>query len=329
MNPIFLTSEQILTFVQPNALIEVMRECFQDLEMGDAVNYPRMVTNIDPKTKFGAMPAYSRRRQLLASKNLFVSSRFRDLGRSSHAGLLMLSDYNTGDIKLILDASVVTSLRTAAVSALATSLLARKSASTLGVCGAGGQAYDQIKYQMAVRNFKTVLIYNRTRENSEKLKSQIEEGIGKCAEVIICKELSEMLCQADVLNFLTSAKEPIVKSSDISAGTHVNAIGACRPFERELDFCNDQRLRIYYEDRNALMSEAYEVTLPLEQGSFKSSQVISSLGHLLIAKGQESDASDEDSKSQNVSVFKGIGIGAEDLYFAMHLYDQLSLKDHK
>jgi len=150
-----------------------------------------------------------------------------------------------------MDGTLITEMRTAAVSAAATKLLASSDAKILAILGSGVQARSHVQALRLVRNFEEIRVSSRTPEHAEHF-----------AEEIGAKAMSaeDAVGGADVIVTATNSKTPLFRGSWLKPGCHVNAIGACRPDWRELD---DDAMRnvVFVDSREAAMKESGDVIL--------------------------------------------------------------------
>ncbi|MBV9917655.1 MAG: ornithine cyclodeaminase family protein, partial [Solirubrobacterales bacterium] len=153
-------------------------------------------------------------------------------GLDSHQGTVTLFDGETGVPWAILDASAITTIRTAAVSRVATRLLAREDARVLAILGAGVQARSHLAALCAERRFEAVRLYAPTEAHARALaEAAARDGL----EVSIATSAQEAVAGADVVVTATTAREPVLRRDWLSPGAHVNAVGASQPSARELD----------------------------------------------------------------------------------------------
>src|SRR4051812_33770216 len=172
----------------------------------------------------GLMPAHrGGERPLFSLKAVCIFPANPSRGLDAHQGTVTLFDGETGVPSAILDASAITAIRTAAVSALATRLLAREDAATLAILGAGVQAEAHLSALRLVRDFERVLVYSPTRAHGERLGVEVAAGP------------EEAMRDADVVVTATNAREPVLERAWLAEGAHLNAVGASSPTARELD----------------------------------------------------------------------------------------------
>ena len=233
-------------------------------------------------------------------------------GRASHQGVIALFEGQYGSPVAVIDAGAVTAIRTAAVSAVATRLLARGDASRLAIIGAGVQARSHLSAMAAVRSLRRVRVWSR---NPDRCRAFVRSAQTELAiDVQMCVAARDAVEGADIVCTVTSASTPVVQSSWIASGTHVNAIGAHLPTERELDSETVRRARVFVDYMPAAMAEAGDVLMPIAEGCIDRSHVLGDLSQLLGNRVRGRLADDD------VTVFKSVGIAIEDIAAAAHVY---------
>jgi ornithine cyclodeaminase len=214
-------------------------------------------------------------------------------GLDSHQGFVVLFDGETGEPRAILNAGGVTAVRTAAVSAVATRLLAREDAGTLAILGTGTQAHSHLAAMRAVRDFERVVVWSasgRSLDGAESVASAEEAVRG-----------------ADVVCTVTSSAQPVVERAWLKPGTHVNAVGSSIPTTRELDTETMAAAALFVDRRESTVNEAGDYLFPLREGALDESHIRGELGELLIGAAEGRRSTDE------LTVFKSLGLAVEDL----------------
>src|SRR4051794_40446470 len=240
-----------------------------------------------PAHRGGAKPLFS-----LKAVCIFPGNPAR--GLDAHQGTVTLFDGETGAPTAILDASAITEIRTAAVSALATRLLARTDARTLGILGAGVQAAAHLDALRLVRDFDDVRVYspNHAERLGERVAASAEEAIRG----------------ADVVVTATNSREPVLERAWLAEGAHVNAVGASTPAARELDTATVAAAALFCDSRESLEHEAGEYRLAVEEGLIAgASHVRAELGE--VAAGLRPGRTDP----REITLFRSLGLGIEDL----------------
>ncbi|CAN5525109.1 MAG: ornithine cyclodeaminase family protein [Chloroflexi bacterium] len=227
-----------------------------------------------------------------------------DRGLPTIHALVAWFDAVTGQPLALLDGAMVTAMRTGAASGVATRLLARTDASTLGVIGAGGQAEWQIRAVLAARNIRRVLVYAPDSQRRERFAVRMEKATG--VATIAAESAEAAVCDADVLCCATTSVEPVFDAEWIRPGTHVNGIGAFRLGMVELPQELFERASIVAVDaREAAMAEAGDLVAAVERG------LVSEADLLEIGTFDAGWAETRD--PQAITVFKSVGLAIQDV----------------
>jgi ornithine cyclodeaminase len=232
--------------------------------------------------------------------------------RRTIQGVIVLFNGRYGGVVAIIDAEAITAIRTAAVSALATGLLARPDATRLAVIGSGVQAFSHVAAMAEVRPLREVRVWSPNAEHRAALARRIEAELG--IESRADSEACNAVANAGLICAATSANTPVLRSSWIARGSHINAVGAHRPTERELDSATVQQARVFVDHVPAAMAEAGDLLIPIAEGIIASSHVLGGLGDLL--GGRVAGRTDE----EEITIFKSVGLAIEDIVAAAHVY---------
>jgi ornithine cyclodeaminase/alanine dehydrogenase-like protein (mu-crystallin family) len=224
-------------------------------------------------------------------------------GLDAHQGLVTLFDGETGVPIAILDASAITAVRTAAVTAVATGLLARHGARTLAILGAGTQGRAHLRALGG--GFEQVRVYAPARAHAQALVEQV--GAGR-ASVSVAESAEDAVREADVVVTATSAREPVLRHAWLKPGAHVNAVGASTPQAREIDTATVAASALFCDSRESLGHEAGEFALAVSEGLITGIEhVRGELGEVLagLAPGRRDDG--------ELTLFRSLGLAVEDL----------------
>ncbi|MDB5660008.1 MAG: Ornithine cyclodeaminase [Cypionkella sp.] len=226
-------------------------------------------------------------------------------------GLVTLINGKTGAPLMTCDGAALTFRKTAADSALAVDLLARKNVEVLLVLGAGGLAPHVIEAHTAVRpSIRRVMIWNRNPQKATNLAASLKH---LPVDITTVHDLDDALPQADIVSCVTMATEPLVKGALLKPGCHVDLIGAYMPEMREADDDVVRRAgRIFVDTRNGCEGSG-EVAEPLARGLITREQIVADLFDLCQGAhaGRSSDS--------EITMFKNVGGGHLDLFTARHL----------
>lgn len=231
---------------------------------------------------------------------------------SIHA-LYTLFDAETGVPLAQLDASRLTSKRTACTSALAASFLAKKDAETLLVVGSGQVAHHLVQAHSTVREYREVLVWARNQQKGRDLVEQLQaNGYGQVRWV---EDLEQAVRRADVISCATLSPSPIIKGAWLRAGAHVDLIGSHTPKTREADDETIQKSSIFVDSREGALHETGELAIPIAKGILSPDEVKGDIVELCkgLVRGRESE--------QEITLFKSAGLAIEDLAAALLVYE--------
>jgi ornithine cyclodeaminase/alanine dehydrogenase-like protein (mu-crystallin family) len=268
------------------------------LARGELYNPLRAVVRPpEAPTLMGLMSAYRGGTDAVyALKAVCVAPGNAARGLDAHQGFVALYDGETGVVRALVNAGAITAIRTAAVSAVATRLLARPDARRLAILGAGTQARSHLEAMHAVLDLERVTVWSRTPEHAMALPG-----------VEVAGSARDALAGADVVVTVTTAREPIVEYGWLAAGAHVNAVGSSIPSTRELSSETMAHAALYVDRRESTLAESGDYLLAAADGAITPDAIRGEIGELLIGAvdGRRSD--------EELTVFKSLGLAVEDL----------------
>jgi ornithine cyclodeaminase len=316
MNVRFLSGADVRRLLPMAECIDIMAEALATLQRGDAVLPLRSAVWLpDRSGLLGLMPAYlGGARSGLGLKAVSIMPGNHATGRDSHQGLVLLFESRFGSPVAILDASSITEIRTAAVSGLATRILAREDASALAILGSGVQARSHLAAMMAVRTFERVRVWSRSEEHALRFARVEGERWGRPVEVR--RSAEDAVRGAHVICTTTAAREPVLAGAWLAPGAHVNAVGACFAGARELDTAAVARARVFVDRLESARAEAGDLLIPMAEGAIGESHVAGELGDLLLGRVEGRRTADE------ITLFESLGIAVEDVAVARYLFDK-------
>jgi ornithine cyclodeaminase len=289
-----LDEEDVRRLLPMADCIEAMAEALRSLARGEVYNPLRPVFRPPNEASLmGLMPAHrGGERPLWSLKALTIVPGNSSRGLDSHQGFVALFDGATGEPRALLNAGAITAIRTAAVSAVATRLLARADASTLAILGSGTQARSHLDAMRAVRSFDRVVLWSGSGRSLEG------------AESVATAE--EAVRSADVLCTTTASAEPIVHREWLKPGVHVNGVGSSIPTARELDTQTMADASLFVDRRESTLNEAGDFLIP-QREAVVPDHIRAELGELLLGTAEGRRSADE------ITLFKSLGLGVEDL----------------
>ena len=285
-----LDEPAVRRLLRMDALIPAMAEALRDLSAGRTVRPVRLMLPVAERGFFAAMPAYTG--GLGAKLVTFFPG---NTAVPTHHATILLFDPASGTPMAMMDGRLITEMRTAAVSAVATRYLARPDANVLAILGSGVQAGSHLEALRLVRDLAEVRVWSP--RNAAAFAER--HGVRAAASV------PEAVRDADLIVVATSARTPVLRGEWLSPGAHVNAVGACRPDWRELDDDLVRSARLYVESREAATRES---------GDVMAGTVVAEIGELVASAAPGRQTEDE------VTLFKSVGVAAEDIVAAALVY---------
>jgi thiomorpholine-carboxylate dehydrogenase len=297
---LFLDEEQVRKHLRMEELIPAMEKALVDFSAGKVTQPVRQVIPVDPPGGFyGMMPALTP--EGLGQKIVTFYPPNAERGIPTHMATILLNDPQTGAPLAVMDGRLITEMRTAAVSAAATKLLAQPNAKILAILGSGVQARSHAEALRLVRQFEEIRVWSPNKSHAE----QFAKEIGAKA-----MSAEAAVRDADVVVTATSSRMSILRGAWLRRGCHVNAVGACRPDWRELD---DDAMRnvIFVDSREAALKESGDVILP-------GAKIYAELGEALAGK--------INSRANEITIFKSLGMAVEDIAAALLVYRSATQK---
>jgi ornithine cyclodeaminase/alanine dehydrogenase-like protein (mu-crystallin family) len=297
------------------ACMGLMAEVLRSLGRGEGLNPLRTLMRLpEGRGILGMMPGVSGSPEGLGIKVVTVFPGNHGTAYDAHQGVVLLFDPDHGFPVGILDASEVTAIRTAAVSGVATRLLAREDARALALVGAGVQARTHLEAMLLARPFRSVRIFSRSAERRELFAQRARQRHGVDVEAV--SSAQEAVRGADVVCTVTSSREPVLKGAWIEAGTHVNAVGSSVKSSRELDTQAVVRSRLFVDRRESTVSEAGDYLFARDEGAVDERHILGEIGDLLLGRVEGRRSPDE------VTLFESLGLAVEDVAAAHYTLAQ-------
>jgi thiomorpholine-carboxylate dehydrogenase len=290
---LYLDEEQVRRRLRMKDLIEAMEKALIDFSAGKVIQPVRSIIPVDPPGGFfGMMPALTKE---LGIKLVTFYPPNAKRGIPTHMATIFLMDRETGAPLAVMDGRLITEMRTAAVSAVATKLLASPEAKILAILGSGVQARSHVEALRLVRPFEEIRVWSPTPAHAERFAREIG-AVATTAE--------QAVRDADVVVTVTSSKIPVLKGGWLKRGCHVNAVGACVSDWRELD---DEVMRnvVFVDSRAAALKESGDIIL-------SGATIYGELGEVLAGK--------LDPRRDETTIFKSLGLAVEDVAAALLVY---------
>ena len=197
----------------------------------------------------------------------------------THQGAVLLFEAERGRLLAMMDATSITAIRTAAVSGVATRLLAREDAGDLAILGSGTQARTHLEAMRTAREIRRVRVASKDLERARAFAERESGKHGIAIEPVA--SVREAVAGADIICTVTSSREPVLLGEWISPGAHVNAVGSSVPFARELDTAAVVRSRLYVDRRESALNEAGDFLIPKKEGAIGDDHIVGEIGEVL------------------------------------------------
>lgn len=307
MAMLVLNQREVEELLDMEGCIDAMEGALAALARGEVDMPLRFIFSpVDDPTLIGLMPAHrSGDAPLYSLKTVCVFPDNPKRGLDAHQGTVTLFDGETGVVRALLNASAVTAIRTAAVSGVATRLLAREDVKTLGILGAGVQARSHVEAMRAVRPFERVVAYSPTAEHARAFAEEVGAEVADSPEAAVR--------EADVVVTATSSVEPVLERDWLKPGTHVNAVGGRPPRMVELDPATIAESGFFVDRRESTENEAGDYLRALEEGAIGPDHIRGEIGEVLI--GAKPGRRDD----EEITVFRSMGLAVEDLAAAEYV----------
>lgn len=315
MKVLIADQDQVTRLFPMSEAIDVMRRTLVMLAGGDVLLPLRSMLALPGGERvLGLMPSYLGGLESVGVKVIAAFPANFGSEYDTHQGVVLVFDTERGLLRAIVDATSITAIRTAAVSGVATDLLARPNASDLAIIGAGTQAHTHLQAMLAVRPVRRVRVFSLPAGSAEAFAERESRLTGLPVQAVASAQ--QAVEGADLICTVTTATVPVLLGEWLAPGAHVNAVGAYTPTTRELDTAAVARSRLYCDRRDALQSEAGEFLLARAEGAIGDEHIVGELGEVLTGAAPARGSADE------ITLFKSLGIAVEDLAAARYVLDK-------
>jgi ornithine cyclodeaminase len=301
----FYGPEQVRAALDYDGCIAAVRAAMADFSADGKPQPLRTIFELAPAKFFGLMPGTLAAPQGFGAKVLSVFGDPAQPGRAAHRGVVVLFDRDTGNVTCIADAGEVTEIRTAAASAVATDVLARREVKTLAVFGCGAQGASHIRALVRVRRFERVLVWGRAVERAAGFAERMQREVG--VSVTAVAEAREAASAADVICTVTSSRTPVLLGEWVRPGTHVNVVGSSYAGPVEIDHALVRMSRYIADSRRSALAAAAEFLLAKEAGLIDDSHIVAEIGEVLLGRIPGRTSPEE------ITVYKSLGHIVQDL----------------
>jgi ornithine cyclodeaminase len=347
-----LTEPDVKAVLSMDDLIDTMASALQRFSTGRVVQPVRPTIPIADDAFFATMPAFVRGGAAaspvdpgggaaLGAKLVTVFGGNAARGLHSHLATIVLLDPETGALVALLDGRYITEARTAAVSAVSSRLLARKTAASLAIIGTGVQARSHLEALSRVHRLRQVTVWSPNPLHREQfVADQVairspatgsdggQTGVRPPSDPRLTPEIravdhpGEAVVGADIIVLVTSSPTPVIESGWVKPGAHVISVGACRPTQREMDPALVARARLFVDSRAAALVESGDVVMGIQEGRFGPEHVVAEIGELLGDGTAKAVPYTRQGHDKDVTIFKSLGLAVEDVTAASLAYQR-------
>lgn len=310
-----LDADDVRRLLPMRDCIAIMEQAFTALGRGEALQPLRTVIHRpDGAGSLYVMPAYTVEPAALAVKLITVFHGNHARGIPSHQGIVVAFDPDTGKPAALIDAGALTAIRTAAVSGLATRLLARRDAHDLAILGSGVQAASHLAAMCEVRGVDRVRVWSPRPDHRQAFAERAAAEHGIPVQAVDGPDAA--VSGADLICTVTAARAPVLRGEWIAQGAHINAVGASTPATREVDADTVRRARVVVDSRQSALSEAGDLLIPIGEGLVDEGIIAAELADLVLGTADGRTGDDD------ITLFESLGLAVEDAAAAAWLIER-------
>jgi len=315
MKILIINQAEVYELLPIDECMETMAEALAALSYGTAFNPLRQVFHLPGKHGLlGIMPGYLENLNAVGLKVVSVFHNNKESDQDSHQGGVLVFEAEHGALLAMVNASAITAIRTAAVSGVATKLLARDDAAELAILGSGVQAHAHVNAMMAARQIGSIRVWSPNRDHVKAFARNISEK-----QVVAVRETStaqDAVKGADIVCTTTAAREPVLMGEWLAPGVHINAVGSSIPLARELDNEAVAKSRLFVDRRESTVNEAGDYLIPRKEGAIDDFHIQGEIGEILSGQitGRQNN--------QEITLFKSLGLAVEDIAAATMVYNK-------
>ncbi|HVR42015.1 MAG TPA: ornithine cyclodeaminase family protein [Thermoanaerobaculia bacterium] len=316
MKTVVLAHGDVVDLLPIGECIELMEEALGMLARGEVHQPLRSLVRASgsPRGFLGLMPGWrGGEKPFWGLKEICLFPGNPAVGLDTHLGVVLLHSGETGELLAIVEASAVTAIRTAAVTAVATRLLARADASELAIVGTGVQARSHLGAIAAVRTLRRVRVAGRTPEKGREFAQRMQPDFPAPIEPM--ETVEQAVRGADLVVTATSSREPVLRAEWIAPGAHVNLVGSSVKGAREADGPTMAAARLFVDRRESTENESGDYLMAIAEGAIGPDHIVAEIGEVLLDPRRGRRSEDE------ITMFKSLGLAIEDLAAAARLWE--------
>ncbi|HET7405345.1 MAG TPA: NAD(P)-binding domain-containing protein [Candidatus Bathyarchaeia archaeon] len=293
--------------------IQLVRDAYKALALGKAENPDRAILRVPGGASMFFMPGYVHGRKYVVMKAARMNPENSRQSLPTIVSTVYVYDFQTGVQAAEVEAELLTMIRTAASTAVATDFLARRDVKILGIFGSGREALAHIAALLEVRDFERVLVYSRNLERREMFAKEMTDRHG--IPVKAAGSAEEAARKSDVIVSATTSQTPVFEGTIVMKGSTVNAIGNAVPEGREIDTKLVERSSLVVDSHSQALTTYGDIIKPIKENAIQASEILE-LGDLLIGKAKLPSQRD-------VTLFKSGGLAVLDAIVVEHILDSM------
>ena len=285
--------------------IETMEQSFIELSKNKVKMTERGVVIVEDKNGwYGVMTAHMSDMKALGTKIVTVFPENTSLNKPTTQGVISLTDVDTGELLCIMDGSLITGMRTGAVTGVATKYISKKDSNSIGIFGSGYQSRFQLLAICSVRDINKIVLTSPSADKKSEYLKSLEKELN--IPIIVTHNVEKVL-QNDILVTATSSTSPLFDGNLVNPGTHINCIGAHTKESTEVDSITLNRSKIIVDESQTAIREA---------GGISDANIFADLADIIL--GNKVVRTNED----DITLFKSMGLSLEDISTANLIYNK-------
>ena len=308
----FIDREEVSRRLTYDVCIPIVRDAMIALSAGETMQHLRTILPLSEGRLFGIMPGAMGPHAPFGAKLISVFHENFAKGIQSHQGLVLLFDPESGAPVCVVHAGEITAIRTAAASAAATHVLARRDSTRLALLGYGEQAATHARAISHIRKLESITVWGRHPDRAQAFAAAMQTELGM--PVTAVSSVESAVAEADIICTVSSASEPILKSIWVKQGTHINCVGSSHAVPIEIDDNLVVRSRYIADSRASVLAAGAEFLHAKAAGLIGDAHIVAEIGEVLSGKIEGRRNPEE------VTLYKSLGHVVQDLATAWHLY---------
>lgn len=294
--------ERLLTMREA---IDAVERAFGEYAKGSVLMPSRSTLMLD---RFGGsislMPSYLEETDALATKIISIYPQNPERGLPTTVAWVMVNDPETGMLEALMEATYLTAIRTGAVTGVAARYLAPGDSRVAAIIGCGVQGRTQAWAVIETRPLDEIRVFDISRHRMRRFAEEMESKLG--VDIVAAGSGAEAVKGADIVVTATTSSEPVIRRGWLDDEAHISAIGSFYPDHRELDTDTVREAKVVVDSREAVLAEAGDLLIPMEEGAITEDHIYAELGDLVL--GRKKGRSEDD----GLTVFKSVGLAIQD-----------------